>query len=71
MAQVQAPVNQLGQAKAQGEGGRKNQPGIGHQAAVIEGDADAAGVGGVVASCILTLARDNSSYVAVQGAADR
>ena len=32
MAQVQVPVNQLGQAKAQGEGGGKNQPGIGHQA---------------------------------------
>ena len=36
MAQVQAPVNQLGQAKAQGEGGRKNQPGIGHQAVIVE-----------------------------------
>ena len=44
MAQVQAPVNQLGQAKAQGEGGRKNQPGIVDQAVVVEGDADAVGV---------------------------
>ena len=44
MAQVQAPVNQLGQAKAQGEGGRKNQPGIGHQAVIVEGDADAVGL---------------------------
>jgi hypothetical protein len=44
MAQVQVPVNQLGQAKAQGEGGRKNQPGIGHQAVIVEGDADAVGV---------------------------
>ena len=44
MAQVQVPVNQLGQAKAQGEGGRKNQPGIGHQAVIVEGDADAVGL---------------------------
>ena len=28
MAQVQVPVNQLGQAKVQGQGVRKNQPGI-------------------------------------------
>ena len=27
-AQVQAPVNQLGQAQVQGQGGRKDQPGI-------------------------------------------
>ena len=26
MAQAQVPVNQLGQAKAQGEGGGKDQP---------------------------------------------
>ena len=44
MAQLQVPVNQLGQAKAQGEGGRKNQPGIGHQAVIVEGDADAVGL---------------------------
>ena len=44
MAQVQVPVNQLGQAKAQGEGGGKNQPGIGHQAVIVEGDADAVGL---------------------------
>ena len=37
MAQVQVPVNQLGQAKAQGEGGGKDQPGIGYQAVVVEG----------------------------------
>ena len=35
---------ELGQAKAQGEGGRNDQPGIGHQAVVVEGDADAVGV---------------------------
>ena len=44
MAQVQAPVNQLGQAKAQGEGGGKNQPGIGHQAVVVKDDANTVGV---------------------------
>ena len=33
-----------GQAKAQGEGGGKDQPGIGHQAVVVEGDLDAVGV---------------------------
>ena len=43
MAQVQAPANQLGQA--QGEGGRKDQPGIGHQVVIVEGDADAVGGG--------------------------
>ena len=35
---------ELGQAKAQGEGGGKDQPGIGHQAVVVEGDLDAVGV---------------------------
>ena len=48
IAQVQAPVNQLGQTQAPVEGGRKDQPGIGDQAGVVEGDA--AGVVGVVAS---------------------
>ena len=43
-AQVQAPVNQLGQAQVQGQGGRKDQPGIVDQAVVVEGDADAVGV---------------------------
>ena len=33
-----------GQAQAPGQGGRKDQPGIGHQAVVVEGDADAVGV---------------------------
>ena len=41
---------ELGQAKAQGEGGGKDQPGIGHQAVVVEGDLDAVGGGYVVAS---------------------
>ena len=44
IAQVQAPVNQLGQTQVQGEGGRKDQPGIGHQAMIVEGDADAVGL---------------------------
>ena len=44
IAQVQVPVNQLGQTQVQGQGGRKDQPGIGHQAVVVEGDADAVGL---------------------------
>ena len=40
----QVPVNQLGQTQVQGQGGRKDQPGIGHQAAVVEGDLDPVGV---------------------------
>ena len=47
----QAPVNQLGQTQTPGEGGRKDQPGIGDQAGVVEGDA--AGVVGVEASWVL------------------
>ena len=43
-AQVQMPVNQLGQAQMLGEGGRKDQPGIVDQAVVVEGDLDAVGV---------------------------
>ena len=44
IAQVQAPVNQLGQTQVQCQGGRKDQPGLGDQAVVVEGDADAVGV---------------------------
>ena len=43
-AQVEAPVNQFTQAEMLGQGGRQEQPGIGHQAVVVEGDADAVGV---------------------------
>ena len=43
-AKVEMVVDQLGQAQAPGQGGRKDQPGIGHQAVVVEGDADAVGV---------------------------
>ena len=44
MAQVQVLVNQFGQAQTPGQGGRKEQTGIGHQAVIVEGDADAVGV---------------------------
>ena len=37
-AEVEVLPEELGQAKAQGEGGGKDQPGIGHQAVVVEGD---------------------------------
>ena len=40
-AQVQAPVNQLGKAEVQGQGGGKEQAGIVDQAVVVEGDVDA------------------------------
>ena len=43
-AQVKVPVNQLGQSQVQGQGGRQEQPGIGHQAVVVKGDVDAVGV---------------------------
>ena len=43
-AQVEMVVDQFGQAQAPGQGGRKDQPGIGHQAVIVEGDADAIGV---------------------------
>ena len=43
-AQVQVPVNQLGQAQVQGQRGGKHQPGIVDQAIVVEGDVDAVGV---------------------------
>ena len=37
-------VNQFTQTQALGEGDRKEQPGIGHQAVVVEGDLDAVGL---------------------------
>ena len=43
-AQVKMPVNRLGQSLLQGQGGRKEQPGIGHQTVVVKGDVDAVGV---------------------------
>ena len=49
-AQVQAPVNQLGKAEVQGQGGGKEQAGIVDQAVVVEGDVDAVEVVALVAS---------------------
>ena len=43
-AQVQVPVNQLGQAEMPGQGGWQDQPSICHQAVVVKGDLDAVGV---------------------------
>ena len=44
VAQVEVHPDQLGQAEVQGQSGRKDQPGIGHQAVVVEGDTDTVGV---------------------------
>ena len=41
IAQVNVAVRQFIQAQAQGQSGRQNQPGVGYQAMVVEGDADA------------------------------
>ena len=43
-AKVEMVVDQLGQAQAPGQGGRKDQTGIGHQAVIVEGDLDAVGM---------------------------
>ena len=50
IAQVEALPDEFGQAEMPGQGGGKEQPGIGHQAAVVEGDTDAVGVVAWVAS---------------------
>ena len=42
--QVQVPVNQFGQAQMPAQRGWQDQPGIVHQAVVVEGDLDAVGV---------------------------
>ena len=44
IAQVEALPDEFRQAEMPGQGGRKDQPGIGHQAVIVEGDADAVGV---------------------------
>ena len=44
IAEVEVLPDEFGQAEMQGQGGRKDQPSIGHQAGVVEGDADAVGV---------------------------
>ena len=43
-AEVEVTVDEFPQAQVPGEGGGKDQPGIGHQAVVVEGDLDAVGV---------------------------
>ena len=49
IAQVEALPDEFGQAEVPRQGGRKEQPGIGHQAAVVEGDLGS-GRGGCVAA---------------------
>ena len=44
IARVEALPDEFGQAEVPRQGGRKEQPGIGHQAAVVEGDLDPVGV---------------------------
>ena len=44
IAQVQALLYQLGQAQVPGQGGGKDQPGIGYQTVVVKGDLDAVGM---------------------------
>ena len=44
ISQVQVLLYQLGKAEVQGQGGRKEQSSVGHQAVVVEGDLDAVGV---------------------------
>ena len=44
ISQINVAVHQFTQTQALGQGDRKEQPGIGHQTVVVEGDADAVGV---------------------------
>ena len=44
IAQVEVLPDQFGQAQAPSQGGRQEQPGIGHQAVIVEGDTEAVGV---------------------------
>ena len=44
IAQVEELLDEFGQAEAQGQGGRQDQAGIGHQAAVVKDDANTVGV---------------------------
>ena len=43
IAQVEALLDQLGETQVQGQRGRQDQPGIGHQAVIIKGNLDAVG----------------------------
>ena len=44
IAQVEALLDELGQAEVPCQGGRQEQPGIGHQAVVVKDDADTVGI---------------------------
>ena len=44
IAQVEALPDEFGQAEMPGQGVRKEQPGIGHQTRIVEGDLDTVGV---------------------------
>ena len=57
IAQVQVMVNQFTQTQVLGQRDRKEQPSIGHQAAVVEGDLDAVGMVKWVASVGCSLFR--------------
>ena len=46
ISQVNVIADEFTQAQALGEGDRKDQPGIAHQAVVVEGDSDAVGLAG-------------------------
>ena len=50
VSQVEALLDEFGQAEMPGQGGRKEQPGVGHQSAVVKGDLDPVGGGCVIAS---------------------
>ena len=43
-AEIEVMVYEFPQAQVQGQGGRKEQAGIGHQAVVIKDDADPVGI---------------------------
>ena len=44
IAQVEALPDEFGQAEMPGQGGRKEQPGIGYQTRIVEGDLDTVGI---------------------------
>ena len=44
ISQVNVLVHQFSQTQAQGQAGGQQQPGVGHQTVVVEGDVDAVGV---------------------------
>ena len=46
ISQVNVIADEFTQAQALGEGDRKDQPGIAHQAVVVKGDSDAVGLAG-------------------------